>query len=91
MLDAPEQAFGKVIRFLGDEPEPARLATAIAFSSFETLAKQEAAEGYQAGGPNASPFFRRGRAGQWREVLTGAQRRQIETDHAAIMKKFGYL
>jgi len=92
MLDRPSREFGKVIRFLGDDPEPTRLAQAIAFSSFETLSEQETAQGYHAGGPNAgSAFFRQGRAGQWREVFTGAQRRKIETDHAAAMERFGYL
>ncbi len=92
ILDAPEQKFGKVIGFLGDDPAPVRLAKAVAFSNFETLAQQEAAHGYHAGGPNAqSAFFRHGRAGQWREVLTDAQRLKIETDQAATMKRFGYL
>jgi hypothetical protein len=92
MLDQPAREFGKAIRFLGDDPEPARLERAAAFSRFETLSKQESTEGYHAGGPNpGSAFFRNGRAGQWREVLTEAQRQQIETDHAAMMKRFGYL
>jgi hypothetical protein len=92
MLDQPAREFGKVIGFLGDDAEPARLAKAIEFSNFETLAQQEAVEGYHAGGPNAgSAFFRQGRAGQWRDILTKVQRQKIETDHADTMKGFSYL
>jgi hypothetical protein len=90
MLDRPAHEFGRVIRFLGDDATPARLAQAIAFSDFATLAKQEATHGYHAGSPNTA-FFRQGRAGTWREVLTQAQRGKIESDHGAIMKTFRYL
>jgi hypothetical protein len=92
LVGNPEQNFGKIIHFLGGEPEPERLARAIEFSRFATLAAQEAAHGYNAGGPNmASTFFRAGQAGNWRNVLTPAQQAQIESDHAAVMQRFGYL
>jgi len=91
MLAAPAASFGKVIGFLGDAPEAARLDAAIAFSAFETLRAQEAQHGYVANAVGSSaPFFRAGRAGQWREVLTTAQRLRIEADHAGMMARFGY-
>jgi hypothetical protein len=92
LLDQPEKSFGRIIKFLGEDPPPEKLRRAINFSSFENLSGQEAASGYAAAGPNAaSKFFRAGRAGQWQTALTPAQIKRIESDHGAIMQKFGYL
>jgi len=91
MLEQPVESFGKVVAFLGDPPERARLNRAIAFSSFASLQAQEAAHGYIANsGDSTAPFFRKGESGQWREVLSTAQRLRIETDHGEMMEKFGY-
>ncbi|MDE8343918.1 MAG: sulfotransferase domain-containing protein, partial [Acidocella sp.] len=87
----PVKAFGTVVHFLGDDANPARLQKAIEFSGFDVVAKQEQAQGYQAHTPNAATaFFREGKAGAWREVLTAAQVAQIETDHGAMMRRLGY-
>ena len=92
MLATPTESFSKIIEFLGGKPEPQRLACAIEFSSFATLAAQETAHGYAANAPNSNaPFFRTGQAGQWRDILSTAQRKRIETDHRSMMIKFGYL
>jgi hypothetical protein len=91
LLARPRQSFARVIGFLGDPPEPARLVRAIAFSAFGALQAQEAEHGYVADGADSTaPFFRKGEAGQWREILSTAQRLRLETDHAAMMEKFGY-
>jgi hypothetical protein len=91
LLAQPQSSFGKVVGFLGDQPDPARLDRAIAFSAFAALQAQEAEHGYVADGADSTaPFFRTGKAGQWREILTTAQRLRLETDHAAMMEKFGY-
>jgi hypothetical protein len=90
LLAEPERHFGRVIKFLGDGAvEADRLRRAIEFSSFGTLAAQEAAEGYQAGGQGK--FFRQGQAGQWREQLTPEQALRIEAAHGEVMRNFGYL
>jgi hypothetical protein len=92
LLAAPEKNFGRIIKFLGGDPEPARLRRAIAHSDFKTLSEQEAAQGYRASGPNdQAAFFHTGRAGQWRTVLSEAQCQRIETDHADIMRNLGYV
>jgi hypothetical protein len=92
MLQRPEDCFGRVIGFLGGTAEAERLARAIGFSSFPVLAAQETAYGYAANAlGSASAFFRVGQAGQWRDVLTNAQRLRIEMDHQTVMQKFGYL
>jgi hypothetical protein len=92
MLARPAEVFGDVIRFLGQEPPPARLGRAIDFSSFAELSAQERAAGF-AERPSVAvaPFFRAGRAGQWREVLSGAQSTRIEQAHGPMMQLFKYL
>ena len=84
--------FAALLRFLGVEPEPARLARAIRFSDFATLHRQELPPASSERPPEATaPFFRVGRPGQWRAALSAAQRARIEHDHAAVMRRFGYL
>ena len=93
LLREPLEHFGRLIAFLGGGPPAAeRLQRAVEFSGFDVLASQESALGYAAHAPGAAaPFFRAGRAGQWREALTSAQRARIEADHQPMMRKFGYL
>lgn len=93
LLAEPERYFGRIIRFLsapGTAVAPDRLRRAIDFSSFSTLAGQEAKEGYRAGGPSGEKFFRAGKAGGWREELSPAQAAAIWAAHGGVMEKFGY-
>jgi len=90
LVTEPEKYFGKIVHYLGGDAEPERLKRAIEFSSFDTLSAQERAHGYRAG-TAAGAFFRAGKTGQWRDALSLPQRLKLETDHAGIMRKFGYL
>jgi hypothetical protein len=92
MIAAPSETFAGVIRFLGEEPPADRLQRAIRFSAFDELRRQEQASGFIERPLEAvAPFFRSGRLGEWRDVLTADQRTRIERDHAAMMGRFGYL
>ena len=92
MLADPSRAFGDVIRLLGMEPPVDRLERAIRFSAFAGLREQEAAGGFvERPDVATAPFFRTGRSGGWREVLSPAQAARIVRDHAAEMRRFGYL
>jgi hypothetical protein len=92
MLAGPEAAFGGLIRFLGQEPPPERLSRAVRFSDFAVLRAQEQARGFiEQPARSSGAFFRAGRTGQWREMLSPAQIARIERDHGAVMHRFGYL
>jgi hypothetical protein len=92
MVAAPETQFGAVIRFLGQEPNAERLRRAAAFSAFGVLAAQENSHGF-AERPTESQaaFFRVGKPGQWRDVLTASQALRVERQHDGLMRRFGYL
>lgn len=93
LLADPQRGFARMIRFLGAAGEVIdqdRLHRAIAFSQFNVLAKQEAQDGYRAGGPGGEKFFRSGQSGGWRAQLTPQQAEAIWSTHGEIMQKFGY-
>jgi hypothetical protein len=91
MHAAPERIFGGVARFLGLSPPRERLMKAIRLSSFEVLAEQERRHGFREKSVAAERFFRAGKAGQWRDVLSEGQVRAIVAAHREQMARFGYL
>jgi hypothetical protein len=84
-------AFEGVLRFAGLEPEPGRLARAVAHARFDRLRAQEERSGFHEKPPTARFFFRAGRAGAWREALSHEQVRALVDAHASLMERFGYL
>ena len=86
-------ALGAVLEDLGIAVERGRLERAAEWSAFERVQAQEAESGFQEAPVKLGTgrFFRSGRSGGWREELSEALRAQIEHDHAAMMRRFGYL
>ena len=64
---------------------------AIRFSAFDVLRGQEAQHGYIEGSRKAERFFREGKSGGWRAILTPAQHNEIVARHRAVMAAHGYL
>jgi Sulfotransferase domain len=91
MLAEPQKTFGALARHLLFKPTDAQLAEAIDRSSFEKLREQEEKAGFRERSEKAERFFRDGRAGQWKEVLTSAQIARIVEAHKEQMERFGYL
>lgn len=91
MLSDPEKTFGNLADHLLLGPTPAQVRQAIERSSFANLKSQEEKEGFKEKPEHAERFFREGRAGQWKEILTPAQVDRIVKDHSEQMKRFGYL
>ena len=90
MLAEPTKTFGGLARHLLFGAQAGEIATAIERSSFQKLKSQEEQAGFVERPKEAQQFFREGRAGQWREVLTPAQIRRIVRDHGEQMARFGY-
>lgn len=92
MLADPTGTFGALARHLLLNPMKRQLAKAIERSSFSALQAQERANGFRERPANADQnFFREGRAGQWKDVLTPAQVDRIVKEHGDQMYQFGYL
>jgi Sulfotransferase domain len=90
MLNNPIKTFGGLSQFLGLNPPRKRLERAIERASFKTLRKQEDEKGFKERSPFAQKFFREGRAGQWRELLTQAQIDKVVEQNKEQMQRFGY-
>ena len=91
MVGKPSATFGGVARFLGLKPSRHRLLRAIRNSSFRTMQSQEAAGGFKERSEHQKRFFRRGKAGTWKDELNESQVRRICEAHGEQMKRFGYL
>lgn len=91
MVAEPTGTFGGLVRHLLIDATPEQVAEAIDRSSFEKLRAQEERDGFRERPEPADRFFREGRVGQWREILTPAQVDHIVRDHGSEMARFGYL
>ena len=91
MCQRPIDEFSRAIRFLGLDHDHERVQRAVAFSSFNVLQRQELEHGFKEKPRLASTFFRSGRAGSWREILTSQQVERLVHDHGAVMSRLGYL
>ena len=91
MLVDPQASFGRVAAFLHLDAAPALLSRAIANTGFEQLMRQESGKGFRERSPEQARFFRKGRAGGWRVMLTPRQSARIAAYHGPVMRRFGYL
>ena len=91
LIGKPSVTFGGVARFLGLKPSRQRLLRAIRNSSFRTMQRQEAIGGFHERSGHQERFFRRGKAGGWKDVLSESQVRRICEAHDEQMRRFGYL
>jgi len=91
LLAHTPRSLAALARFLGLEPDEEQLKAAIAKSSFAEMSRQEAEYGFKERPETSKVFFREGRAGQWRDVLTPDQIAEIIRAHEPMMQRFGYL
>ncbi len=92
MLADPRTIFAGILEHLRLTSTRRHLLKAIERSSFASLQAQELAKGFRERPAKADQnFFREGRAGQWRDVLTPPQIDRLVRDHGEQMQRFGYL
>jgi len=90
LLHDPARAFGRIAGFLGLRPGMSMLTTAIGNSEFRALAQQERENGFVERPPSSHRFFREGRAGQWKTLLSPEQTKSLVRAHGSVMAKMGY-
>lgn len=66
------------------------VATAISHANFHTLKKDEAAHGWDEASEKGGAFFRKGKVGQGREVMTDAQVAKIVRGAGEWYERLGY-
>lgn len=87
----PVGTFGTAVDFLGIDVPQAVVERAVRFSDFAELQRQERLAGFNERSPRSRhPFFRSGRAGAWKDVLTPAQQEAIIAAHQPVMARLGY-
>lgn len=91
MLRNPEETFGQAVHAIGLDHSEEQIRRAITFSSFETLREMERKEGFREKPPQAGAFFREGKAGSWREILSRKQTSALIEKNRTAMQRLGYL
>ena len=81
LLEKPVKAIGKIARLVGLGDNRKRIARAIDHSSFPSLAKRKKRDGFREVSDKTERFFRKGKANQWRKVLSRDQVSRIVADH----------
>jgi hypothetical protein len=82
--------FQSVIAFLNGHATEAEIQRAVANSRLEELQRQETEKGFRERMQGQERFFRSGRTGEWKDVLTLGQIRTIEERFGPVMTCFGY-
>lgn len=91
MLDNPDGELRRALAYIGWDVPDAVIDRAVAATRFDALQTAETRDGFHEKPPVADRFFRRGKAGGWRDSLTDAQCARIEADHGGVMRQLGYL
>lgn len=91
MLADPQAAFGGLVKFLNIPVTRQKLRLAIKNASFKELRRQEEHAGFWEKTRVQKHFFRKGKAGGWREVLSDKQVARVVEKHREQMARFGYL
>ena len=91
LLENPRREFIRVLSFLNLPIDFEKFEKALNATTFEKMVEAEAADGYGVMHSKENPFFRSGKAGQWREGgLTLPQLQALEQEHAQAMLIMGY-
>ena len=91
MLNKPQEAFAAIAVHIGSGASVEQVAHAVELSSFKALQKAEQTRGFIETPDTARLFFREGRAGQWRDVMSEDQVHRVTQNHRQQMHRFGYV
>lgn len=89
LTENTERQLGRILEFIGIDPDPDRIEYAVNITQFDKIKEQEKKQGFKERSNHQKAFFNNGRS-TWRETLTGEQVQRIESDHKEAMKRFNY-
>ncbi len=87
----PVKTFGRFMRYLGLPKNPERLKRAIRNSAFKELERQERDVGFKERVHEGQKFFRAGKTGGYREVLSERQIGRIIDAHGELLLEQKYI
>ncbi len=90
LLAEPEREIRRLAEFLGLGADTATLRRAGQACGFGALRAAEERGGFRERTKFSARFFRKGRAGGWRETLSAEQSAQIAAAHGPAMQRLGY-
>ena len=90
LLETPKRTWPLVLKGLGIDVDRQRLRRALEMCEFNKLQAKEQKNGFRECG-KGEQFFRRGKAGGWKDELTADQARAIERNHRGTMQRWGYV
>jgi hypothetical protein len=85
LLENPETEMRRLLEFLGAKSEEKAVARCIEAASFAKLS-----EGRKRGEEDATSFFRKGVAGDWKNVFTEEDKRIFKREAGDLLIKLGY-
>ena len=91
MRREPQKTFQQAINFLPLNVREEDVQEALNKSDLSILQRQEKQKGFREKMIRTDSFFRKGKVGEWRDVLTGEQVEAVINEHKEVMKRFGYL
>jgi aryl sulfotransferase len=86
----PAAGFGAALEFAQIPATAAEIERAIRHADFAELQRQESEKGFAERTSRTAPFFRSGRVGGWRDVLTAEQAAAVEKCHGLVMDRLVY-
>jgi hypothetical protein len=91
MILRPYQTFANIINFMGMGVENDKIDRALSSTDFDRLKEVEKKKGFlEASDKNDQGFFRSGKIGGFKGVLSAKQTAKLSKDHADMMSRFGY-
>lgn len=90
MKARPAETFSRAADFIGLHYSPAEIVAALDRASFARLQQQEMEKGFSEKNARSGIFFRKGEAGDWKNVLSAAQVERVTQAHREVMERFGY-
>jgi hypothetical protein len=91
LLEKPAKYFAKAAKLIGLGQDKARIERAVKHTSFQTLSSLEQKHGFVEAVDEKTRFFFKGRANQWRDVLSREQVQRIVDDHREQMQRYKYV